>query len=136
CGISQLSNTSSQVLEPRMPSLSSFCAVEKPRMPRSTMKAVMQRLPASLPAVRMYTSSTSASGPLVIHILLPLAIHTPSRSSALQRMEPTTSEPAPGSLIASAPFHSPLQSFGRYLRRWASLPLRNRLDTHRLECAP
>ncbi len=52
-GISQSSNTSSQVLEPRMPSLSSFCAVEKPFMPFSTRKAVMQRLPASLPAVRM-----------------------------------------------------------------------------------
>ena len=29
-GTSQSSNTSSQVSEPRMPSLSSFCAVEKP----------------------------------------------------------------------------------------------------------
>ena len=52
-GIAQSSNTSSQVLEPRMPSLSSFCAVEKPGMPFSTMKAVMHLLPASLPAVRM-----------------------------------------------------------------------------------
>src|SRR5688500_18632001 len=135
-GISQSSNTSSQVLEPRMPSLSSFCAVEKPFMPFSTMKAVMHLEPASLPAVRMYTSSTSASGPLVIHILLPLATHASPRSSARQLIEPTTSEPAPGSLIASAPFHSPVHSLGRYLRRCASLPLRNRLDTHRLECAP
>jgi hypothetical protein len=45
-------------------------------------------------------------------------------------------EPAPGSLIASAPTNSPEQSFGRYLRRCASLPLRYRLFTHRLECAP
>ena len=52
-GMAQFSNTSSQVLEPRMPSLSSFWAVLKPAMPFSTMKAVMQRLPASLPAVRM-----------------------------------------------------------------------------------
>ena len=36
-----------------MPSLSSFCAVENPFMPFSTMKAVMHLLPASLPAVRM-----------------------------------------------------------------------------------
>jgi hypothetical protein len=52
-GISQSSNTSSQVFEPRMPSLSSFCAVLKPFMPFSTMKAVMQRLPAVRGAVRM-----------------------------------------------------------------------------------
>jgi hypothetical protein len=60
---------------------------------------------------------------LVIHILLPLAIQVSPRSSARHAMEPTTSEPAPGSLIASAPFHSPVHNFGRYLRRWASLPL-------------
>ena len=52
-GISQFSKTSSQVFDPRMPSLSSFCAVEKPFMPFSTMKAVMQREPAGFGAVRM-----------------------------------------------------------------------------------
>lgn len=34
------SNTNSHVLEPRMPSLSSFCAVENPGKPFSTIKAV------------------------------------------------------------------------------------------------
>src|SRR3954471_4635420 len=80
--------------------------------------------------------ATSASGPLVIHILEPFAIHRSPRFSALQAMEPTTSEPAPGSLMASAPTNSPEQSFGRYLRRCASEPLRKRLLTHRLEWAP
>src|SRR6476620_9978613 len=79
---------------------------------------------------------TSASGPLVIHILLPLATHLPSCNSARHDIEPTTSDPAPGSLIASAPFHSPLHSFGRYFCRCASVPLAYRLLTHRLECAP
>src|SRR3546814_11120670 len=78
----------------------------------------------------------SASGPLVIHILLPLAIQTSSRSSARHDIEPTTSEPAPGSPIASAPFHSPLHSFGRYFSRCSSLPLASRLLTPRPECAP
>ena len=68
--------------------------------------------------------ATSASGPLVIHILEPLATQRSPFFSARQAMEPTTSLPAPGSLIASAPTNSPLQSFGRYLRRCASLPLR------------
>ncbi len=68
--------------------------------------------------------ATSASGPLVIHIFEPLAIQRSPFFSALHAMEPTTSEPAPGSLIARAPTNSPLQSFGRYLRRCASVPLR------------
>ncbi len=52
-GISQSSNTSSQVLEPRMPSLSSFCAVRNPGMSFSTRKAVMLFVPAAASAVRM-----------------------------------------------------------------------------------
>src|SRR5258706_5917582 len=80
--------------------------------------------------------ATSASGPLVIHIFEPLAIQRSAFFSALHAIEPTTSEPAPGSLIASAPTNAPEQSFGRYLRRCASLPFRYRLFTHRLECAP
>jgi len=46
-GTSQSSNTSSQVSEPRMPSLSSFWWVEKPLMLFSIRKAVMPRGPAS-----------------------------------------------------------------------------------------
>ncbi|MNF07861.1 hypothetical protein D3C80_2081300 [compost metagenome] len=71
-GTSTSSNTSSPVCEPRMPSLSSFCATEKPFMPFSTIKAVMPRAPSS-GSVLAYTTSTSQSGPLVIHILVPLS---------------------------------------------------------------
>ena len=46
-GTSQSSNTSSQVSEPRMPSLSSFCAVENPLKPFSIRNAVMPRAPAA-----------------------------------------------------------------------------------------
>ena len=53
-----------------------------------------------------------------------------------QSASTTTSEPAPGSLIASAPTCSPEISFGRYLRFCASLPLRRIWLTQRLECAP
>ena len=48
----------------------------------------------------------------------------------------TTSDPAFGSLIASAPTCSPDTSFGRYFAFCASLPLRRIWLTHRLECAP
>ena len=71
-GTSQSSNTNSQVLEPRIPSLSSFWAVEKPGKPFSIRKAVMPRGPAA-GSVLAYTTSTSASGPLVIHILVPFS---------------------------------------------------------------
>ena len=42
----------------------------------------------------------------------------------------------PGSDIASAPTCSPEISFGRYLRRCSSLPVRRIWLTQRLECAP
>ena len=48
----------------------------------------------------------------------------------------TTSEPAFGSLIASAPTCSPETSLGRYFFFCASLPLRCSWLTARFECAP
>ena len=48
----------------------------------------------------------------------------------------TTSEPALGSLIASAPMCSPLTSRGRYLALCSEVPLRLIWLTHRFECAP
>ena len=48
----------------------------------------------------------------------------------------TTSEPAFGSLIASAPTCSPETSLGRYFFFCASLPLRCIWLTARFECAP
>src|SRR4029079_14733972 len=80
--------------------------------------------------------ATSASGPFVIHILLPFAIQRSPCSSARQVIDPTTSEPAPGSLIASAPTHSPLHSFGRYFCFCAAPALWLMFCTHRFECAP
>src|SRR5690625_3727769 len=79
--------------------------------------------------------ATSHSGPLVIHILVPLATHTSPCFSAWQLMEPTTSEPAPGSDMARAPTRCPDTSPGRYFSSWGGLPLRRRLSTHRLECS-
>src|SRR5690606_41788403 len=104
--------------------------------PCAPRTAGMRLLPNAPLAVRTQTPRTSASAALVLHILLPLALQGSPLSSARQDIDPTTSEPAPGSLIASAPFHSPLHSFGRYFSRWAWLPLAYRFDTQRLECAP
>jgi hypothetical protein len=65
-------NTSSPVWLPRMPSLSSFCAIEKPFMPFSIEEggdAARAQLGLGLGV----DHQVSASGPLVIHILLPLS---------------------------------------------------------------
>ena len=69
-GTRQFSNTSSPVSEPRMPSLSSFCAQEKPASVDSIRKAVTPFVPSSGSTVA-YTTSTSAVGPLVIQNLVP-----------------------------------------------------------------
>ena len=57
------------------------------------------------------------------------------RNSARSFIE-TTSEPALGSDIASAPTCSPEMRRGRYWRRCASVPLRMIWFTHRFEWAP
>ena len=48
---------------------------------------------------------------------------------------PTTSEPAPGSLIASAPMCSPEHSLGRYFAFCSGLPFLRIWFTQRLEWA-
>src|SRR6185503_18850214 len=80
-------------------------------------------------------TSVSATGPLVIHILLPFRTKRSPFLSARVFIE-TTSEPAPGSDIAKEPTCSPEISFGRYFRFCVSLPLRRIWLTQRLECAP
>src|SRR3990167_1836693 len=104
--------TNSEVLEPRIPNLSSFCADLNPDMAFSTIKAVMHLAPADL-SVLAYTTTTSASGPLVIHIFEPFNMNSSPFCSAYNCI-PTTSEPALGSLIASAPTHSPFVNLGKY----------------------
>lgn len=121
--------------DPRMPSLSSFCAVVKPGMPRSTMKAVMPWGPASA-SVLAYTMSVEAEGPLVIHILEPLSKKAPSGWRSARRRMDTTSDPAPGSDIASEPMASPAMRSGRYRAFWAGEALRTSWLMHRLLCAP
>ena len=88
-------------------------------------------------SVLAYTISASATVPLVHHILVPSRRHPPppGRGVALVRIA-TTSDPAPGSLMASAPTASPVSRRGRKRARWAGVPLRTSWLTHRLEWAP
>ena len=91
--------------------------------------------------VRMYTTNTSASGPLVIHIFEPSATQPSSLRSARHAIEPMTSDPAPASLIASAPTCSPESSLGSHRSRCSFVPLAQRLcaqvqNAPRTTCRP
>src|SRR5580704_16324938 len=80
-------------------------------------------------------TKVSATGPLVIHIFEPLSTkRSPLRVARV--VIDTTSEPALGSDIASAPTCSPEMSLGRKRAFCSSLPLRTIWLTHRFECAP
>ena len=131
----QPENTISDVGEPRIPSLSIFGETPNPGMSRSTTNAVTDDDPWSAGAVRMYTTNTSASGPFVIHIFEPFATQPSSVRSARHAIEPSTSEPAPASLIARAPTCWPDNRSGSHLARCSLVPLAQRLCTHRLEWA-
>ena len=67
------------------------------------------------------TTNTSAIGELEIHIFAPESLKPPSTLFARVTIEPG-SEPWFGSVRPKQPIHSPVASFGRYLRRCASLP--------------
>jgi len=71
--------------------------------------------------VLAYTTKTSASGPLVIHILLPFKIHLSPYFSALVFIE-VTSDPALGSDIAKAPIVSPYNNLGKYFSFYSGVP--------------
>ena len=113
----------------------SFWDVVNPGIPFSTMKAVIPCAPAS-PSVLAYTTSVSATVPLVHHILVPLSSHEPSLVRSARHRMLTTSLPLPASDIDSAPTCSPVTSFGKYLAFCAASALRTSWFTHRLLCAP
>ena len=71
----------------------------------------------------------------MIHIFVPFSTYRSPRFSARNRID-TTSDPAPLSLIASAPTAAPEISPGRYRRFCSSVPFFRIWFTHRFECAP
>lgn len=117
-----------------MPNLSNFCAGFHPSIPFSTTNAVIPPFPAA-GSVLAYTMTVSATVPLVIHIFVPSRRHPPSTRVAFVRID-TTSLPAPGSDMASAPTASPAMRGGSRRAAWAGVALRTSWETHRLEWAP
>ena len=83
-----------------------------------------ERRNAVLRAVRSVTAmatQTWAKCALVVNVLAPL-ITQPSPSCTAMVRVPAASDPASGSVSDQQPIHSPVASFGIYLRRCSSLP--------------
>ena len=114
-GTTAPSSTISPVIEARKLSLPSIFGVENPLVPRSTRK------PRILPSSFAQTTATSATGALVIQVLVPVRLKPPGTFSARVTIEPG-SEPWSGSVRPKQPTSSPVAILGRYLRRCASLP--------------
>lgn len=136
------SSTTSAVGEAVMPILASGGPTDRPGEAVSTTNAVRRPpLVAAAGCVTAYTTSTSASGALVHHALAPFSTQpaAPSLPRAARTADvviPRTSEPAPGSLMASPPTADPSTSDGRYAAAAVDDACRTSWLTHRLECAP
>jgi len=77
--------------------------------------------PRILPSSLAQITAMSATGALVIHILVPVSEKPPATFSARVTIEPG-SDPKSGSVRPKQPINSADASFGRYLRLCASLP--------------
>ena len=139
-GMTQFSNTSSQVLEPRMPIFFSRLPTEKPGSVRSTRKAEISlperpRRSGTVPVTAM-TTKRSAAPAFVMKIFEPFRTQfSPPSSSTATVCCPCASVPAPDSVIAKAPSHSPEQSRGRYFAFCSGVPFSKIGAQQRLVCA-
>src|SRR4051794_21297581 len=106
-GTRQSTSAISAVGEDRQPILSSSRPTLNPGLGSSTRNA-----DADFSPVFARTVQTSAIGPLVMKIFVPLSTQSaPSRTAVVRR--PAESDPASGSVEAQAPIHVPSQSDGR-----------------------
>src|SRR5438067_7447123 len=92
----------------------------KPFASRGTMNAEMPFGPFVL-SVTANTVKTFATCALVMKCFVPFRTHPSPRLLAVVEID-DASDPAPGSVSANAPIHSPVASFGRYCFFCASLP--------------
>ena len=81
------------------------------------------RKPSTPSSARAHTTATSATEPLVIHILEPLRIQSEPSRRAVVRMPPGL-EPKSGSVSPKQPMASPVAIEGSHCSRCSSLPCR------------
>ena len=116
------SNTTSHVLEPRIPILFSSCPAVIPGVSALTINAVNPLCPRERSTVAK-TTKMSATPALVIKHFLPLIMYSSPTSFAVVLPE-ATSEPASGSVRANAP-QPPGQMTSAYIFFCASVPYRS-----------
>src|SRR5438046_2427355 len=105
---------------PRTPSLSSTFPIERPGLPRSTMNALIPRVPF-VGSVTAWMTKVPATGALVQKVFVPLRTHSSFFRFAAVFIA-AASDPLVGSVNAHAPIFRPLARSGMYFRFWASLP--------------
>ena len=93
---------------------------EKPTVSVGTTKPRIPRFP-SASSVRAHTIATSATEPLVIHILVPFSTHSSPSRLALVRMPPGL-EPKSDSVSPKHPIASPAAIRGSHSCFCSSLP--------------
>ncbi len=113
-------STSSEVTDARSDILAVISGAEKPGVPVGTTKPRMPRAPSSR-SVLAHTTATSATEPLVIHILAPLSTQSSPSRRAVVRMPPG-SEPKSGSVRPKQPSARPAAMRGSHSCFCSSLP--------------
>src|SRR5262249_50658808 len=111
------SSTNSLVTDARSDSLRVISGAENPGVSVGTTN------PRILFSVWAQTTATSATEPLVIHILVPLSTQSSPSRRAYVRM-PDGLEPKSGSVSPKQPIASPAAIFGSHSCFWSSEPQR------------
>src|SRR6218665_2831865 len=102
CGTRQPSNASVAVPDARMPILSSRRSTDRPGVPCSRISTEMLCLAPAMPSHLPNSRYSPARSPLVMKLLPPLT-RTSSPTGRNEVRMPVASEPASGSVMASAP---------------------------------
>src|SRR5947207_12910867 len=104
---------------PRTPSLSSTFPIERPGLPRSTMNALIPRVPF-VGSVNAWMTKVTATGALVQKVFVPLRTHSSFFNFAAVFFAPA-SDPLVGSVTAYSTNSHPLVSQTHLYRIYASL---------------
>jgi hypothetical protein len=120
--------TSSEVIDARSDTFRWISGAENPGVSVGTTKP---RTPSSVPA---HTTATSATEPLVIHILVPLRIQSPPGCCLAKVRIELGSEPESGSVSPKQPIASPVAIAGSQRCFWSSDPKAQMGNIARLPC--
>src|SRR5439155_17990742 len=102
--------------------------IDRLRDPRSTMKALIRRLPF-VGSVMAWITNVPATGAFVQKFFVPFRTHSVFVRFAVVFIA-AASDPLVGSVRAHAPIFRPLARSGMYFRFWASVPASQIVPVH------